>query len=82
MNDTSPKDFESTINALEEVVNRLEEGGLTLEEQLAEYEKGVGLAAQCQEMLENAKLRLVRLLDEVEEESEIDEDDDDEESPF
>ncbi|AXA84374.1 exodeoxyribonuclease VII small subunit [Lysobacter oculi] len=54
-------DFEHSLDALEQLVDRMETGELSLEESLAAYERGVGLYRRCQTALEQAELR-VRLL--------------------
>ena len=60
--DASPvADFEKSMQALEDLVARMESGELSLEESLAAYERGVGLNRKCQTALEQAELR-VRLL--------------------
>jgi exodeoxyribonuclease VII small subunit len=53
--------FEETIRRLEETVLKLEEGGLPLEEALALYEEGMRLVQTCQELLDQAELRVTRL---------------------
>ena len=53
--------FEALYGRLEEAVSKLENGGLTLEESLALYEEGMQLARRCQEMLQQAELRITRL---------------------
>ncbi|MDI6794996.1 MAG: exodeoxyribonuclease VII small subunit [bacterium] len=50
--------FEKTLSKLEEIVRRLEEGNLPLEESLALYEEGKKLAKICQERLEEARGRI------------------------
>lgn len=57
-------DFEQSLDALEQLVQRMEHGEMTLEESLAAYERGVGLYRRCQGALEQAELR-VRLLTDV-----------------
>jgi exodeoxyribonuclease VII small subunit len=57
--------FEELYHRLEEVVARLEAGGLGLEEALGLYEEGMRLARRCQEMLNAAELRITRLRDEL-----------------
>ena len=64
--DTAPTpspvaDFEQSLDALEQLVEKMEHGELSLEESLAAYERGVGLYRRCQSALEHAELR-VRLL--------------------
>lgn len=57
----SVSDFEQSLEALEQLVDRMESGDMTLEESLAAYERGVGLYRHCQTALEQAELR-VRML--------------------
>ncbi|MEP6633376.1 MAG: exodeoxyribonuclease VII small subunit [Luteimonas sp.] len=54
-------DFERSLDALEQLVEKMEHGEMSLEESLAAYERGVGLYRRCQQALEQAELR-VRLL--------------------
>ncbi len=56
-------DFESTIQQLETIVARLENGDLPLEEALTEFEKGVKLAAHGQARLQQAEQRVQILLE-------------------
>lgn len=58
-------DFEASLDALEQLVEKMEHGEMTLEESLAAYERGVGLYRRCQGALEQAELR-VRLLSDPE----------------
>lgn len=53
--------FETSLDALEQLVENMEKGEMSLEESLAAYERGVGLYRSCQSALEQAELR-VRLL--------------------
>jgi len=53
--------FEAALQELEETVNRLENGDLTLDESLALYERGQQLAVHCQAQLEQATLRVEQL---------------------
>ena len=54
-------DFEASLDQLEQLVEKMEHGEMSLEESLAAYERGVGLYRNCQTALEQAELR-VRLL--------------------
>ncbi len=56
--DTSPKDFESAIAELEQIVQTLEEGELPLERALELYERGVQLSRYCHGRLEDAERRI------------------------
>ncbi len=53
--------FEELYQRLEETVEKLEAGGLNLEEALALYEQGMDLARRCQEILDTAELKITRL---------------------
>ena len=48
------KTFEESLNALEEIVQRLERGDVPLEEALA-FQEGMALSKQCQDTLEKAE---------------------------
>ena len=64
--DASPvADFETSLDQLEQLVEKMEHGEMSLEESLAAYERGVGLYRKCQTALEQAELR-VRLLSDPE----------------
>ncbi|WP_462116386.1 exodeoxyribonuclease VII small subunit [Lysobacter xanthus] len=54
-------DFERSLDSLERLVERMEQGEMSLDESLAAYEEGVGLYRRCQTALEDAEMR-VRLL--------------------
>ena len=56
-------DFEASLDALEQLVGKMEAGGKSLEESLAAYERGVGLYRKCQAALEQAELRVKLLSD-------------------
>jgi exodeoxyribonuclease VII small subunit len=56
-------DFEASLDALEQLVEKMEHGELSLEESLAAYERGVGLYRRCQQALEQAELRVKLLSD-------------------
>ncbi len=53
--------FEVLYRRLEETVAKLENGGLTLDESLALYERGMTVARRCQELLQQAELRVTKL---------------------
>jgi exodeoxyribonuclease VII small subunit len=50
--------YEQARAELQQVVERLEAGGTTLEESLALWERGEELAGICQQWLDNARARL------------------------
>ncbi|HXV22597.1 MAG TPA: exodeoxyribonuclease VII small subunit [Desulfuromonadales bacterium] len=58
----SKESFETSLHALEEVVERLESGDLTLEESLESFELGVKSAARCRKLLKEVELKVELLL--------------------
>jgi exodeoxyribonuclease VII small subunit len=54
-------DFERSLDELEQLVQKLERGDLSLDESLKAYERGIALYRRCHGALEQAELR-VRLL--------------------
>jgi exodeoxyribonuclease VII small subunit len=50
--------FEKAFGEMEDTVQRLEEGDLTLEEALALYERGMRLARRCTDALDSAELQV------------------------
>lgn len=55
-------DFEDALAQLEELVEKMETGSLSLEESLRAFERGTRLARHCQTVLEQAELRVKALL--------------------
>ncbi|MDX1451203.1 MAG: exodeoxyribonuclease VII small subunit [Oleiphilaceae bacterium] len=53
--------FEHSLAQLEDIVRKMEQGQLTLEESLGAFEQGVKLTRQCQETLKNAEQRVSQL---------------------
>ena len=56
------KSFESQLKELEQIVGKLENGDLPLEESLNLFEHGVRLSRECRERLEAAERRIEVLL--------------------
>lgn len=54
--------FETSLQELERIVRRLENGDLALEESLKLFEDGVRLSRECQERLNQAERRIEVLL--------------------
>lgn len=61
--------FEQALQALERVVDRLEDGEIPLEEALVEFERGVALSRRCRDQLDAVERRIEMLIDQNEEES-------------
>ena len=53
--------FEAALVELEQLVERMETGELSLEESLQAFERGVVLTRDCQKALEDAELRVQAL---------------------
>jgi exodeoxyribonuclease VII small subunit len=54
-------DFEAALEELEQLVERMETGELSLEESLKAFERGVVLTRDCQKALKDAELRVQAL---------------------
>lgn len=55
--------FEAAMAELEQLVAKMEEGDLTLDDSLKAFERGVMLTRQCQQALGQAELRVQKLTD-------------------
>lgn len=64
-------DFESTLRALETLVEQLEGGQLSLADSLKHFETGVKLARHCHGLLDTAQLTLTQLTDANNPDSEV-----------
>ena len=56
------KTFESSLSELEQIVERLESGELSLDDSLELFEKGVKLARECRSRLQEAERRIEILM--------------------
>src|SRR5262245_3192829 len=54
--------FEASLEALEQIVQQLEDGDLPLEKSLELFEQGIRLSRECQERLSQAERRIEILL--------------------
>ncbi|MCO7226685.1 exodeoxyribonuclease VII small subunit [Pleionea sp. CnH1-48] len=50
--------FETRLSRLENIVETMEQGKLSLDEALKHFEEGVKLTQNCQQMLDNARQRV------------------------
>ena len=55
------KTFEASLTRLEEIVQRMENGDVPLEEALRLFEEGTGLVSSCTKLLDEAELKVVQL---------------------
>ncbi|PKB73361.1 MAG: exodeoxyribonuclease VII small subunit [SAR202 cluster bacterium Io17-Chloro-G7] len=53
--------FEEAFGRLGEMASSLEEGGLTLADATARYEQGMSLVRRCNQLLEQAELKITNL---------------------
>jgi exodeoxyribonuclease VII small subunit len=54
--------FEAALKELEQIVSRLEQGEVDLEESIAWYERGQALKAHCEQKLKAAESRLEKIV--------------------
>jgi len=57
----SVDDFETSLQALEDIVSKMEQGTLSLEQSLEAFEQGVQLTRTCQTTLKEAEQRVSKL---------------------
>ena len=58
--------FEASLLELEEIVGKLEDGDMPLEESLALFERGIKLSRDCRDRLTNAERRIEILMQDSE----------------
>lgn len=54
-------EFEKMMEELTGITEKLESEKLTLSESMELFEKGVSLAKKCSELLENAKIKIMKI---------------------
>ena len=54
--------FEDAMKRLDEIVMQMEQGNATLDESLAMFEEGTALVNFCSKKLDDAELKVVRLM--------------------
>ena len=54
--------FEAALKELEQIVSRLEQGEVDLEDSIAWYERGQALKAHCEQKLKAAESRLEKIV--------------------
>ena len=53
--------YEKSVLRLEQIVDKLENGNLSLEEMMKLYEEGTSLAAECAKKLDAAQVKITEL---------------------
>ncbi len=56
-------DFEKALSELHKLVDKMEQGGLSLQDSLQHFERGVGLIRHCQQELATAEQKVKILTD-------------------
>ncbi len=56
------KTFEAAMRRLEEIVRTMERGELPLEQSLQLFEEGTALVRSCGKLLDDAELKIVKLM--------------------
>ena len=56
-------DFEASLQKLEDIVSKLEDENINLEDSVKSFEAGINLVKECQKQLEEAELKVKELLD-------------------
>ena len=59
--DIAAMSFEVALKELEDIVERLEQGRISLEESISIYERGEHLKAHCEKMLKDAEARIDKI---------------------
>ena len=61
MPNSKSKTFEANMTRLEEIVRRLEDGSVPLEEAMKLFQEGTALTGSCGKLLDEAELEIVKL---------------------
>ena len=59
--DPARQTFEQSLRRLEEIVEHLEQGDVSLDESIKMYEEGIALSKTCMEKLTQAEVKLKKL---------------------
>ena len=60
-NEISKLSFEKAIEALSDIVGKIESGQIALESSLEQYEKGMALIKHCRSILQKAEKRIEKI---------------------
>ena len=59
--DISKLSFEESIKRLKDIVERIEQGEIPLQDSLEQYERGMGLIQHCRGILQQAEQRIEKI---------------------
>ena len=57
-------DFEENLKTLETIAEKMESGGLSLEDSLKSYEQAMNIIKECEAYIKDAKLRIEKVTSE------------------
>jgi exodeoxyribonuclease VII small subunit len=60
-NDITKLSFEEAIKTLTDIVTKIEQGQIPLEQSLDQYERGMGLIKHCRGILQDAEKRIDKI---------------------
>ena len=60
-NDIGKLSFEQAIKELTDIVGKIEQGEIPLQDSLAQYERGMALIKHCQSILKSAEKRIEKI---------------------
>lgn len=69
---TQDQTFDEAMKKLEQIVNKLEQGDVPLEEALDQFQEGITLSRYCKRIVDEAEKTVTRMVSENGEESIID----------
>ena len=61
--DEESLDFEASIQELEDLVERMEQGDHSLEQSLKDFERGIALTRSCQKALQETEQKIQQLIE-------------------
>ena len=70
-NDVSKLTFEDTIKELTSIVSKIEQGQISLENSIQQYERGMTLIKHCRQILSKAEQRIVKISEENQTENSV-----------
>ena len=59
---STPADFEKSLSELEKIVEKMERGDQSLDQTLKDFERGMILSETCQKSLDQAQLKVEKLV--------------------
>ena len=65
-NDITKMSFEEAIKELTGIVGKIEQGEISLQDSLSQYERGMALIKQCRTILQQAEKRIEKISQEKE----------------